>query len=95
MGSPKSECQSNHRWTQMNTDPTEGPENKVLSQVWILIEHAIGGMKRYTILVDRFHNHWENFQDDVIAVCAGLWNFSSLIKEQLYCYELGYTSCAE
>jgi len=51
-------------------------ENKALSQVRIFIENAIGGMKRYNILVDRFRNHRKNFQDDVIAVCAGLWNFS-------------------
>ncbi len=51
-------------------------DNKALSQVRILIEHAIGGIKRYNILVDRFRNHRDNFQDDVIAICAGLWNFS-------------------
>jgi hypothetical protein len=51
-------------------------DNKALSQVRIWIEHAIGGIKRYHILVDRFRNHRENFQDDVIAICAGLWNFS-------------------
>jgi len=47
-----------------------------LSQVRIVIEHAIGGIKRYNILVDRFRNHRQNFHDDVIAVCAALWNFS-------------------
>jgi len=51
-------------------------DNKALSQLRILIEHAIGGIKRYNILVHRFRNHRDNFQDDVIAICAGLWNFS-------------------
>jgi hypothetical protein len=51
-------------------------DNKALSQVRIFIEHAIGGIKRYNILVDRFRNHRENFQDDVIAISAALWNFS-------------------
>jgi hypothetical protein len=51
-------------------------ENRALSQVRTLIENAIGGMKRYNILVDRFRNQRENFQDHVIAICAGLWNFS-------------------
>jgi len=51
-------------------------DNKALSQVRIFIEHAIGGIKRYTILVDRFRNHRQNFQDDVIAVSAALWNCS-------------------
>jgi hypothetical protein len=49
--------------------------NKVLSQIRIFIEHAIGGMKRYNILVHVFRNRIENFEDDVIGVCAGLWNF--------------------
>ena len=48
--------------------------NKVLSQVRIFVEHAIGGMKRYNILVHAFRNRIENFEDDVIGVCAGLWN---------------------
>ena len=48
--------------------------NKVLSQVRIFVEHAIGGMKRYNILVHAFRNRKENFEDDVIGVCAGLWN---------------------
>ena len=48
--------------------------NKVLSQVRIFVEHAIGGMKRYNILVHTFRNRIEHFEDDVIGVCAGLWN---------------------
>ena len=31
-------------------------------------------MKRYNILVHSFRNRKENFEDDVIGVCAGLWN---------------------
>src|SRR5438876_544674 len=50
--------------------------NKVLSQVRIFIEHAIGGMKRYNILVHVFRNRKANFEDDAIGVCAGLWNFA-------------------
>jgi len=49
--------------------------NKVLSQVRIFIEHAIGGMKRYTILVHGFRNRKADSEDDAIGVCAGLWNF--------------------
>jgi hypothetical protein len=36
----------------------------------------IGGIKRYNILVHRFRNHKVHFVDDVIAICAALWNFS-------------------
>ncbi len=48
--------------------------NTVLSQVRIFVEHAIGGMKRYAILVHSFRNRIENFEDDAIGICAGLWN---------------------
>ena len=50
--------------------------NKVLSQVRIFIEHAIGGMKRYNILVHVFRNRKADFEDDAIGVCAGLWNLA-------------------
>src|SRR6266853_1420198 len=56
--------------------------NKVLSQVRIFIEHAIGGMKRYNILVHVFRNRIAHFEDDVIGVCAGLWN---LVLSYTYC----------
>ena len=41
----------------------------------ITVEHSIGGMKRYRILSDRLRTHLIDFYDDVLAVCAGLWNF--------------------
>ena len=49
--------------------------NKALSQIRIFVKHAIGGMKRYNILVHSFRNHTEHFEDDAIGICAGLWNF--------------------
>ena len=51
-------------------------ENRALSQIQVFVENAIGGMKRYSILVHRFRNHKTGFEDDVIGICAGLWNFS-------------------
>ena len=39
------------------------------------VEHAIGGMKRYRILADRLRLHDFDFYNDVLEVCAGLWNF--------------------
>ena len=48
--------------------------NTAVSRVRIFIAHAIGGMQRYHILVHTFRNRIENFEDDVIGVCAGLWN---------------------
>ena len=49
--------------------------NKALSQVRILVENAIAGLKRYNILTHPFRNRSEGFDDLVVSVCAGLWNF--------------------
>ena len=66
------------RKSKKNPNPQLSEEQKAantaLSRVRIFIEHAIGGMKRYNILVHTFRNHIEHFEDDVIGVCAGLWN---------------------
>jgi hypothetical protein len=50
--------------------------NKALSQIRIFIEHAIGGMKRYNILVHGFRNRKADCEDDAVGICAGLWNFA-------------------
>ena len=66
------------RKSQKNPNPQLSDEqraaNTAVSRVHIFIEHAIGGMKLYNILVHTFRNHIEHFEDDVIGVCAGLWN---------------------
>ena len=50
-------------------------DNQALGRVRVLVEHAIAGLKRFNILTHPFRNHSEGFDDDVIFVCAGLWNF--------------------
>src|SRR2546430_5077125 len=66
------------RKSQKNPNPQLSEEQKAantaLSRIRIFIEHAIGGMKRYNILVHTFRNRIEHFEDDVIGICAGLWN---------------------
>ena len=66
------------RKSQKNPNPQLSAEQKAantaLSRVRIVIEHAIGGMKRYHIVVYTFRNRIEHFEDDVIGICAGLWN---------------------
>ena len=65
--------------TKNNPKPTltsqQKDENREVSKVRIFVEHAIGGMKRFQILVQDFRNRKEHFSDDVIALSAGLWNF--------------------
>ena len=41
----------------------------------INVEHSIGGIKRYRILSDRLRIHLIDLYDDILSVCAGLWNF--------------------
>ena len=50
-------------------------ENQALSRIRIFVENAIAGIKRFNILVHAFRNRKTNMEDDVIALCAGLWNF--------------------
>ncbi len=56
--------------------------NKQKSQIRIAVEHAIAGMKRYKILVERFRNKSEQLADAVVEVCAGLWNYKLSFSKQ-------------
>src|SRR5262244_505323 len=58
--------------------------NTVLSQVRIFIEHAIGGMKRYNILVHVFRNRKADFEEMLLVSVLGCGTSRYLIKEQLY-----------
>ena len=50
-------------------------ENRELARERVEVEHAIGGLKRYRILSDRLRVHDVDLYDDIVEVCAGLWNF--------------------
>lgn len=50
--------------------------NLALSKIRVLVENAICGLKRYNILIHRFRNHKESFEDCVIGIAAALWNFN-------------------
>ncbi len=41
----------------------------------VVVEHSIGGLKRYRILSDRLRMHNLDQFDVALEVCAGLWNF--------------------
>jgi hypothetical protein len=68
------------RKSKKNPNPHLSAEQKAahtaLSQIRIFVEHAIGGMKRYNILVHVFRNHKADVEDDAVGICAGLWNFA-------------------
>ncbi len=50
-------------------------ENHRVSHMRIIVEHAIGGFKRFNILVHRFRNHLDGFVDIAVLLAAGLWNW--------------------
>jgi len=67
------------RKSKKNPEPklteTQKSENQALSRARIYVENAISGIKRFNILVHAFRNRRPNMEDDVIALCAALWNF--------------------
>lgn len=50
-------------------------QNKIISGIRILSEHAIGGVKRLRIVADKFRNKTEEFNDHVMHLACGLWNY--------------------
>lgn len=67
------------RKSKKNPNPQLSPgqkqENQALAKLRVYIEHAICGIKRFRILVTLYRNHRDTFEDDVLVVAAGLWNF--------------------
>jgi DDE superfamily endonuclease len=55
--------------------PEEKQENHVISHYRIVAENAIGGMKRYRATTDKLRNKIGWFDDRVMRVSAGLWNY--------------------
>src|SRR3989338_5424536 len=49
--------------------------NRIISGLRIIVEHAIGGMKRYKAASDIYRNRIPNTDDTFSLLCAGLWNF--------------------
>jgi hypothetical protein len=50
-------------------------QNLLKSRIRILVEHAIGGVKRFGIVAQVFRNKQENVDDRAILITSGLWNY--------------------
>lgn len=48
--------------------------NRIISGLRIVAEHAIGGMKRFRAAADIYRNRIPNTDDRLVLVSAGLWN---------------------
>lgn len=54
--------------------PEDRANNRYISSQRIVVEHAIGGMKRYGAMSQVLRNKLGEFEDRVAVVSAGLWN---------------------
>lgn len=48
--------------------------NRIISGIRVISEHAIGGFKRFKAASDIYRNRLPNMDDTMSRVCAGLWN---------------------
>lgn len=54
-------------------------QNARKSRIRVLVEHAIGGIKRFRITTDVFRNKLEDFDDTTMLISSGLWNYHLLM----------------
>lgn len=52
----------------------EKQNNRLISGIRVLVEHAIGGMKRFKAAADIYRNRIKNTDDRFNILSAGLWN---------------------
>lgn len=49
--------------------------NKIISSYRVIAEHAIGGIKRYQAVTQVYRNKKKRFDDTLMLLTAGLWNY--------------------
>ena len=49
--------------------------NRTISAKRMKVERSFAGLRRYRVLSDRLRIHRTDFYDQILGVCAGLWNF--------------------
>ncbi|OGY79040.1 MAG: hypothetical protein A3B74_04115 [Candidatus Kerfeldbacteria bacterium RIFCSPHIGHO2_02_FULL_42_14] len=52
----------------------EKQENKTISGLRVVVEHAIGGIRRFRSIADIYRNRKAFMEDRFLRVAAGLWN---------------------
>lgn len=53
---------------------TDKQNNRLISSIRILVEHAIAGIKRFRAAADIYRNRKPNTDDQFMLLSAGLWN---------------------
>ena len=57
-----------------NLTSKQKEENKIISGIRIVVEHAIGGVKRFGCMSQQYRNR-SGQDNQMIGICSGLWNF--------------------
>lgn len=55
-------------------------QNKKKSSIRVSVENALAGVKRLRIVTDVFRNKKEEFNDQVILIACGLWNYHLMMR---------------
>lgn len=58
----------------------EKEENRVISSFRVIVEHAIGGIKRFKAYADIWRNKIMGLDDKVMRIACGLWNLHIEMK---------------
>jgi len=53
----------------------EKQQNKKISSIRMSVEHALAGVKRLRIVSDKFRNKSDQFNDQIMNIACGLWNY--------------------
>lgn len=61
--------------------------NRAISQIRVVVENALAGVKRLNILSHVYRNFKEGFEDRIMRVGCGLWNFWLKTKPSLDIYQ--------
>jgi hypothetical protein len=54
-------------------------ENRVISGIRVVVEHAMGGLKRFRCMTDPFRNKFGK-DDQMVVIAAALWNLHLVCK---------------
>lgn len=55
--------------------PEEKEMNKLISSCRVVVEHAIGGIKRYRCIAEKLRNRKPFIDDTFLLLSTGLWNY--------------------
>lgn len=61
------------RGRELTADEKE--TNKIISSYRVIVEHAIGGIKRYRCMSEKLRNRKPFIDDNLLLLSAGLWNY--------------------